>query len=402
MEIPPEVIEALEKLDTSDQSKVETFIDKLKTTIVNLEEDIAKLKDPEGSAEKCSDAEAIPASDNPEGKTKEEDFPAMYESGEDFDAATNYKMEATDLKNDGNYAAALEKYTLAVQASPPSALLLANRADCLFRLKKFTAAVKDCDAALENNPDSAKALRIRGKSQKELGDYEKARADLSASQAIDYDDSTVEALKFVTDKMKEVEGEKVKQKLEEEAKKKKRAEEIRKAQEEARKEQEEEEKKAREASAGMGGMPGGMPGGMGGMPGGMGGMPGGMGGMPGGMGGMPGMGGMGGMADLFSDPEIAEGLKNPKVMEVLGGMMSGGGMPDMSKLSAAMADPEAGPVLQKMMSKLTGGMGGAGGMPGGMGGMPGMGGMGGMGAGGMPNMGDDDDDNDYEDIPDLE
>merc|ERR1712038_2233331 len=149
---------------------------------------------------------------------------------------------------------------------------------------------------------SAKALRIRGKSRKELGEYEKARADLSASQAIDYGDSTVEALKFVTEKMKEVEGEKVKQKLEDEAKKKKRAEEIRKAQEEARREQEEEEKKSRDASAGMGGMPGGMPG----------------------MGGMGGMPGMGGMADMFNDPEIAEGLKNPKVMEVLSGMMSGG------------------------------------------------------------------------------
>lgn len=388
MEIPPEVTEALQKLEESDRSKVETFIDKLMSKLT-VEED------PEGSAKACGDDEAckesadVASDECDSAKEKEEDFPAMYESGEDFDAATNYKIEATDLKNDGNYAAALEKYTLAVQASPPSALLLANRADCLFRLKKFTAAIRDCDAALENNPDSAKALRIRGKSRKELGEYEKARADLSASQAIDYDDSTVEALKFVTEKMKEVEGEKVKQKLEDEAKKKKRAEEIRKAQEEARREQEEEEKKSRDASAGMGGMPGGMPGGMGGMPGGMPGM--------GGMGGMP---GMGGMADMFNDPEIAEGLKNPKVMEVLSGMMSGG-MPDMSKLSTAMADPEAGPVLKKMMSKLSGGMGGMGGMPGmgGMGGMPGMGGMGGMGAGGMPDMGGDDSD---DDIPDLE
>ena len=39
-----------------------------------------------------------------------------------------------------------------------------------------------------------------------------------------------------------------------------------------------------------------------------------------------------------------------------------------------MNDPEIGPILQKVMSKMMGGMGGAGGMPGmgGMGGMPGM------------------------------
>ncbi len=61
-------------------------------------------------------------------------------------------------------------------------------------------------------------------------------------------------------------------------------------------------------------MPGGMPGGMGGMPGGMGGMPGGM--------------GEGGLQQiimqmLMSDPELAAGMQNPKVMKAFTSMMGG-------------------------------------------------------------------------------
>jgi suppressor of tumorigenicity protein 13 len=114
------------------------------------------------------------------------------------------------------------------------------------------------------------------------------------------------------------------------------------------------------------------------------------------MGGMP--GGMGGMADILGDPEIAAGLRNPKVMAAMTQMM-GGGSPDPSKIMELMSDPEVGPVLQKIMGKFGGGS------------MPGMGGMGGGMGGGMPDMsgfpgGDDDDDDDgipdLDDLPDLE
>lgn len=138
----------------------------------------------------------------------------MYESGDDMDKATSYKMEASDLKNDGDYTGALEKYNLAITSAPPSAMLLANRGDILFRLGQFKASVKDCDVALEQNPDSAKALRTRGKALKSLGEYEKARKDLSAAQMIDYDDAAAEALKFVTEKMGEIESEKAKKRVE--------------------------------------------------------------------------------------------------------------------------------------------------------------------------------------------
>ena len=209
----------------------------------------------------------------------EEDMPPMYTgdgSDDDFDKATEAKMAASDMKNDGKYEEAVEKYTEAILAAEPSALLLANRAHCLFKLSKYTAAIRDCDAALTKNPDSAKALRIRGECHVKTENYQLALKDLSAAQTIDFDEEAAVMLKETTKKCNEVVAEKAKKKNEEEAKLRKRAEEIKKAQEETRKEAQEEERK-RSASGGFGGS-----------------------GMPGGMGGMPGMGGMGGMEGMMA------------------------------------------------------------------------------------------------------
>ena len=79
----------------------------------------------------------------------------------------------------------------------PSALLYAKRAEMYLKLRKPNAAKRDCDRALEANPDSAKALRIRGSAHRYLGNYEAAQADLAAAQRIDYDDSVDAMQKFV-------------------------------------------------------------------------------------------------------------------------------------------------------------------------------------------------------------
>mmetsp|Transcript_25695 Transcript_25695/g.46532 ORF Transcript_25695/g.46532 Transcript_25695/m.46532 type:complete len:337 (-) Transcript_25695:376-1386(-) len=328
-------------------------------------------------------------------------------SSDDHEKAAIAKTAASRLKSSGDYPAALAKYTEAVLLAPPSALLLAHRAHCLFRMDRRAAAVRDCDAALDRNPDSAKALRIRGECHVRAGEYQKALGDLSAAQSIDFDGEAARMLKETTAKCREMDAERVKAKNEEEDRLRKRGEEIKKAQEEARREAEEEERSSAAGAAGMGGMPG--MGGMGGMPGmggtpGMGGMPGMGGGMPGMGGGMPGMGGGGGMegmmAGLMSDPEVAAGMQNPKVMKAFQDLMSGPGGPmgvmsNPAKLQEMMSDPEVGPFMQKLMGKVMGG----GGM-GGMGGMPGMGGMGGMDGGFGGDM-DDMPDLDDDEMPDL-
>ena len=79
----------------------------------------------------------------------------------------------------------------------PSALLYAKRAEMYLKLRKPNAAKRDCDRALEANPDSAKALRIRGSAYRFLGKYEEAQKDLALAQRIDYDDSVDAMQKFV-------------------------------------------------------------------------------------------------------------------------------------------------------------------------------------------------------------
>ena len=75
---------------------------------------------------------------------------------------------------------------------------------------------------------------------------------------------------------------------------------------------------------------------------------------------------------LMSDPELAAGMQNPKVMAVFQSLVSepggvGGLMANPSKLQELMSDPDVGPFLQKLMAKMGPAMGGAG--------MPGMGGQ---------------------------
>lgn len=203
---------------------MQTFIAGLKSTIQDLQAKLAKLQ---GHDHEHHHDHATCSSDHHNHSHHEEtvghnhheeergygdhgheklEFPPMYESGENYDQASTYKIEAGDLKAEGKYSEALEKYTLAICAAPPSALLLANRADTLYHLSRFQAAIKDCTAALDQNPDSAKALRIRGRCYKELGQYELSRKDLSAAQAIDYEEGgVVQDLKFVTEKCLEVE-----------------------------------------------------------------------------------------------------------------------------------------------------------------------------------------------------
>ena len=300
---------------------------------------------------------------------QEEMAPLYTGDVEDYDKASNAKQEAADLKATGDYEGALAKFSEAVLAAPPSALLLANRAECLLKLDRANAAIRDAKEALKLNPDSAKALKVLGKAQFQLNMWKEARDNLSASQTIDFDDSVVELLKEATHKVQEMESNETKKRLEDEAKLRKRAQEIKRAREEAAKASHAPKPSARSASAsaaGMGGMPD-----MGGMPG-----------MPAGMQGM--------MAALMSDPELAEGMKNPKVQAAFQGLMSapGGAMGLLSnpaKLQELMSDPDVGPFMKKLMTKLGPMMGGMGG------GMPPFGG------GGAPRSSGADDD--IEDVP---
>jgi suppressor of tumorigenicity protein 13 len=283
---------------------VEAFIEDLKS----------RITDDEGMEDDDDDVDVdLPDVDKAAAADDDDaiDYPPVYTSGEDYDRAADEKQAAADCKDTGDWEGALRHYTEAVLAAPPSALLYANRAHALAQLGKLKEAERDCNLALQENPDSAKALRTRGKVRKELGDYEGALHDLSTSQTIDFDEGTVEDLKFLTEKHIEKEKQEAEERIKKEEALRKKAEEIKRAKEEAK----------RSSSSTARGEPAGMPGGAGGFGGG--GMPGGFPGMPGGMGGIPGMEGL--MGDLMQDPELMAALQKPKVVAALSEMMGGGG-----------------------------------------------------------------------------
>jgi tetratricopeptide (TPR) repeat protein len=88
----------------------------------------------------------------------------------------------------------------AISQAAPSAALYAKRAECFLALRRPNAAIKDADAALALNPDSARAYKARGAAHRLLGAWEAAAADLGQGLNIDFDEGTQATLKLVVEK----------------------------------------------------------------------------------------------------------------------------------------------------------------------------------------------------------
>jgi len=288
---------------------------------------------------------------------------------DDLTAAGEAKMKAMQAQNEGKFDEALKLFTESIEKNPTSSLTYGSRAALLLKMKRPNAAIRDCNRALQMNPDSAKALKVRGKAYRYIGEYEKAKKDLQAGNKIDFDDDSFAMQKFLEDRLRGKERRELaraaREREREAARKQREFEERkRKWEEQRRREQEEEEREKQQQQGGMGGM-GGMPGGM-----------------------------PAGLNELFSDPEVMAAMQDPatqsKLLEVLQSR-------DPAKFMEAQKDPKIGPVLNKILNKL-GSQAGAGGCAGGCsGGACGAGGCGGgcgcggagcgFNMGGMPGMG---------------
>uniref|UniRef100_A0A803MCT4 STI1 domain-containing protein n=1 Tax=Chenopodium quinoa TaxID=63459 RepID=A0A803MCT4_CHEQI len=306
---------------------------------------------------------------------------------ENREAAQEEKMKAMEAISEGKPEEAIEHLTSAILLNP-SAIMYATRASVYVKMKKPNAAIRDADAALEINPDSAKGHKARGMARAMLGQWAEAAKDLHVASTIDYDEEISAVLKKVEPNAHRIEEHRRKYdrlRKEREERRAQRERQRRKAEAQAAYEKaKEEEKSSSSRSGGMpggfpggmpggfpggmpggfpGGMPGGFPGGMpggfpGGMPGGFpGGMPGAPGGMPGATGGMPGAaggmpGGMPGNVDfskILNDPELMTAFKDPEVMAALQDVMK-----NPANLSKHQANPKVAPIIAKMMGKFSG------------------------------------------------
>ncbi|CAD7955775.1 unnamed protein product [Amoebophrya sp. A120] len=124
-----------------------------------------------------------------------------------------WSQTAAESAEFGDFASAVKYMTLILKQGRGTAMQFAKRAEYYLRLKKPATAVRDCNKALELNPDSAKAFRVRGKANRKLQRWDAARTDLETAQKLDFDEDLEPVRKFVLQKWKKLEEVRVKNRI---------------------------------------------------------------------------------------------------------------------------------------------------------------------------------------------
>ncbi|GMN46030.1 hypothetical protein TIFTF001_015222 [Ficus carica] len=131
--------------------------------------------------------------------------PSVEVTEEKRDAAQEAKSKAIDAMSEGKLDEAINHITEAITLNPISAIFYATRASIFVKLKKPNAAIRDANAALEINPDSAKGYKIRGIAKAMLGHWEEAASDLHVASKLDYDEEIGSVLKKVEPNARKIE-----------------------------------------------------------------------------------------------------------------------------------------------------------------------------------------------------
>ncbi|KAG8056692.1 hypothetical protein GUJ93_ZPchr0002g23565 [Zizania palustris] len=148
------------------------------------------------------DGEVVEADNDPPQKMGD---PSVEISDEKRDQAQLCKMKGIDALSEGKLDEAIEHLTEAVILNPTSAIVYATRAGVFVKAKKPSAAVRDADAALKINPDSAKGYKSRGMAKAMLGKWEDAARDLRMAAQLDYDEEIGTELKKVEPNVHKIE-----------------------------------------------------------------------------------------------------------------------------------------------------------------------------------------------------
>jgi len=115
--------------------------------------------------------------------------------------SSELRQQANELVANGDLAGAVEKLTEAItKCNPSSAPLHAARGQLYLKLKKPLSAIRDGEAAIRINPDSATGYRVRGKGKALIGEWENAVVDLRSANQRDYDPDINDVLKTVSAK----------------------------------------------------------------------------------------------------------------------------------------------------------------------------------------------------------
>eukprot|EP00252_Welwitschia_mirabilis_P020384 TRINITY_DN4998_c0_g1_i1.p1 TRINITY_DN4998_c0_g1~~TRINITY_DN4998_c0_g1_i1.p1 ORF type:complete len:384 (-),score=116.97 TRINITY_DN4998_c0_g1_i1:225-1376(-) len=318
-------------VDESDDDILEHEENKFpKTSAPEVQEDMSSEDDiVESDVELENEGIVEPDNDPPQQMGD----PTIEVTEEKRDEAQMAKGKAMEALAEGNLDEALKHLTEAVLCNPTSAILYASRASIYVKMKKPNAAIRDADAALKINPDSAKGYKARGMARAMLGHWEDAAKDLRLASRLDYDEEIAAVLKKVEPNAHKLEEHKRKYerlRKERDAMKKERERQRRRAEAQAAYEkakQQEQASTGKKPTGTPGGFPGGMPGGF--------------------PGGTP--GGMPDMSKILNDPELMAAFKDPEVMTALQDVMK-----NPANLAKYQANPKIAPIIAKMMGKFGG------------------------------------------------
>ncbi|KAK9925728.1 hypothetical protein M0R45_022995 [Rubus argutus] len=148
------------------------------------------------------DADVLEPDNDPPQKMGD---PSVEVTEEMQDAAQLAKSKAMDAISEGKLDEAIDHVTEAIMLNPTSAILKASRASIFVKLNKPNAAIRDANAAIEINPDSAKGYKIRGTAKAMLGHWEEAACDLHVASKLDYDEEIGLVLKKVEPNARKIE-----------------------------------------------------------------------------------------------------------------------------------------------------------------------------------------------------
>ncbi|KAL6986078.1 hypothetical protein U1Q18_019445 [Sarracenia purpurea var. burkii] len=314
-------------------------------------EDDEEEHQPRGTADEEEESEIIESDIELEGEIVEPDNdppqkmgdPSVEVTEEDRDASQGAKAQAMEAISEGKLKEAIEHLTKAILLNPTSAIMYATRASVFIKMKKPNAAIRDANAALEINPDSAKGYKSRGMARAILGQWEEAAKDLHLASNLDYDEEISIVLKKVEPNAHKIDEHRRKyDRLRKQREDRKIERERQRRRAEAQAAYERAKKKEQSSSSSRaGGMPGGFPGGMpGGFPGGM------PGGFPGSMpGGMPNVD----YSKILNDPELMAAFKDPEIMAALQDVMK-----NPANIAKHQENPKVAPIIAKMMGKFAG------------------------------------------------
>ncbi|KAI8318738.1 TPR-like protein, partial [Martensiomyces pterosporus] len=75
----------------------------------------------------------------------------------------------------GNYALAVEQYSMAIDEDRTKSVYFINRAMALIKLERYAKAIDDCTQGIKLDPKNVKAFWRRGTARLHLGEYEEAK-----------------------------------------------------------------------------------------------------------------------------------------------------------------------------------------------------------------------------------